>query len=74
MDRELYELLQQWQQSHGTRRTVKIEMDYTGGDSIFVYDYDLMSGALIKSKEQLETLDLLKEKRSRLEKELAQCV
>ena len=74
MDRELYELLQQWQQSCGTRRSVKIEMDFMGGDSIFVYDYDIMAGAIVKTKEQLENLDLLQEKRSRLEKELAQCV
>lgn len=49
-------------------------MDFMQGDSIFVYDYDIMAGAIVKTKEQLENLDLLQEKRSRLEKELAQCV
>ena len=66
------EALREWQQQG--RRTVKIEMGsiYDNGQvSVWVYDYDLSIGQLIKSVDEIDLEKRRKEQLEQVVKELA---
>lgn len=73
MEMNFLEALIEWQQAG--RRSLDIEINNHNVSeakiTIWVYDYDFMSGTHVHSIEELQSLDLLGLKRKRLSIELA---
>jgi len=73
MTQQFFNSLIMWQQDSRYERTIELRF---GGPSrkneerVWVYDYDLMSGAIIGSEAELETLDLCSRKKDKLIQEL----
>ena len=75
MNKDLFDLLCMWQADQSSSRSVSIELGKGGVRddlAVWCFDYKIMDGAFIKTKEELEHLDLAKQKRERVIREFEQ--